>query len=144
MNTNHSYILKCALLTLALMAVVTAVMAEPRFGRGGMHGDLFHLARLAEKLDLNDQQEQAVETLSNEMRTRIKPYVKTLVQGRREMKQLNQTDVFNEPAVRALAEQQSAALREMMIERARQHHALRQILNEEQRQKLEKMHKRHH
>ena len=108
---------------------------------GGFGGDLFFLEHMAQKLDLSDDQRKQVEAIMNQQREQARPYVKTLVETRREMRHAMKGDDFDEAAIRAIAERQARAMTEMAVLRARGRHAMQQILTPEQRQRMRHQHR---
>ena len=91
------YLAPCALLL--LLAPFAASWAMPPFGgqpHGGFGGDLFFLEHMAQKLDLSDDQRKQVEAIMNQQREQARPYVKTLVETRREMRHAMKGDDFDE------------------------------------------------
>lgn len=136
------YLAPCALLL--LLAPFAASWAMPPFGgqpHGGFGGDLFFLEHMAQKLDLSDDQRKQVEAIMNQQREQARPYVKTLVETRREMRHAMKGDDFDEAAIRAIAERQARAVTEMAVLRARGRHAMQQILTPEQRQRMRHQHR---
>ncbi|MGE0483112.1 MAG: Spy/CpxP family protein refolding chaperone [Gammaproteobacteria bacterium] len=122
-----------------LIFLAPGAWAMPPFGaqpHGGFGGDLFFIENMAQKLDLDDAQRQRIEALMAEQREQARPYVKTLVETRRDMRRTLKADTFDEAAVRAIAERQAKAMIEMEILRARGRHAMQQVLTPEQRQQM--------
>lgn len=91
---------------------------------------------MAQKLDLSDGQRKQIEALMDEQREQARPYVRTLVETRREMRRAIKAETFDEAAVRAIAERQAGAMTEMAVLRARGRHAVQQVLTPEQRQQM--------
>lgn len=132
-------------LLLGAVLSATAWAMPPGFG-GDLHGgpgsDLFHLERMAERLQLDDEQRGRLEALHERHREQARPYVRTLVKSRRAMKHLMKADTFDEAAVRAVAAEQSAAMTELAVIKARGRFEVREILTPEQRAKLRHRHRK--
>ena len=135
------------LLCVLLAAVVMVAQAMPPHGRHGMGhgfaGDLFFFERMAERLDLSDEQRDQFEALRHDQREAARPLVRTLVAGRKALREASHGVQFDEAAVRAIAEGQAQAMIEMTVLKARGRHAMHAMLTPEQRRKLHRHHKRH-
>ncbi len=118
---------------------------------GGHHGGkgpgMFRMERMMEELDLSETQRAEVERIHEQGRSAMKAHGKSFRAGRRAMRELIEADSFDEAAVRALAESQSAARVEMAVQHARDRHAIWKLLTPAQReqmaQKMAKHHKHH-
>lgn len=131
-----------AVLAVVVFGSIAAANAQPPFMGPGGHG-LWRAEKIAAKLDLSDAQRDQFAELEQASRERLRPFVRQMVEGREQIHELMQMDTFNETAVRQVAQANSAALIEMMVEHARQRHQMRQLLTPEQRQKMQAMKSRH-
>lgn len=124
----------------------TAAWAMPPGFGGDFHGgpgsDLFHLERMAERLQLDDEQRGRLEALHERHREQARPYVRSLVKSRHAMKHLMKADTFDEGAVRAVAAEQGAAMTELAVIKARGRFEVREILTPEQHAKLRHGHRK--
>ncbi len=137
-------------LGLVTLIVTTAMFALPAVAGGherGKHGDgKAHMQRMADELDLNDTQREQIKALHAAHRASKDSRREARMAVRKKMQALVAADTFDEGAARALAAEQSAAITDMMVERARHHHQVRKLLTPEQREKFDASHRggRHH
>ena len=136
--------------SIASLAAIGTVTAFPRGGCG--HGGMPHpaalfggpmghhasrLMRLADKLDLSAEQREKVWDVLDAKRTQFRDNLFTLMDGRKQLRTAAHADRFDENAVRALADEQSKAIANMMVLRAKTMHEIRGLLNPEQRKQLD-------
>jgi periplasmic protein CpxP/Spy len=142
MNTTSNeaiMIIAIALLTLT----VTPAQARGGDMKSGFGGDMSRIEHMASKLGLSEQQQSDFQRIIDEGREKSKSYVQQLVAARKEMQDLMDADVFDEQAVRALAERKSAAMTELVVIHTRTRFEIRSLLTPEQRENLESMRGKH-
>ena len=131
------FLLVAGILTLAAVFAVSQTMKHVHMHRGGMFGE-HQLQFFTDYLDLTDaQQAQAKEILAKEKPT-IQPLMQQMRDSRRQLHQLEMSGAFDEGKVRNLAAQQSQTMTELIVQKARIHSELVQILTPDQKAKLNK------
>ncbi len=146
----------------ALLAVPGSALAQggPGYGpgrggfgpHGGHHGGLagedgggilqfleHMLPRLAERLELSDEQVAQIQVILDEEGPVIQGYVEELRGGREAWRETNDPAVFDEGAVRAFAESQGAIHVDLMVAADHAKAGIFQVLTPEQREQLEEM-----
>jgi len=134
------------ILFVSLLSVATSVGAQA--GAGPMDGlfgrELFRAEHLASELELNETQRSAVDRLMDQAWDQARPYARQLMEQRKAMRALKHAETFDESAVRAQAVKGAALMTELIVIRARSEVEVRKLLTPQQREKMEKMHDRHH
>ncbi len=139
MKPNRTKIIVAALAVLLVAAVAVsqtvrkARMADHEFPFGG-----HMLGFFADYLDLTDAQQDQIKQILAKEKPAIQPLLEQMSQSRHELRQLSQSGSFDEAKVRALATQQSAAMTELIVQKARIHSELFQVLTPEQKAKMVK------
>jgi Spy/CpxP family protein refolding chaperone len=146
MKSNRIKILIGALVLILLVAVGVSQTVK-RVHMNGMHGDgMFSdhaIAFLTNYLSLNEaQQAQAKEILAKEKPT-LDSLAQQMKQGHEALKQLESAGTFDEAKVRAVASQQSQTMTDLIVEKARIHSQLFQILTPDQRTKMTQLMDKH-
>jgi Spy/CpxP family protein refolding chaperone len=147
-----------AIVAAALIAVPGSAVAQSGPGgggygpHGGHHGGfaggdgggilqfLEHaLPRLAERLELSDEQVAQIQAILDEEGPVIQDHLEELRSGREEWREDNDPAVFDEGAVRAFAESQGSIHVKLMVAADRAKALVFQVLTPEQREQLEEM-----
>jgi Spy/CpxP family protein refolding chaperone len=126
-----------AALSVTLLAAVAfgqSPMRRAALGHGGGFENL--LGRMGDYLDLTDAQRTQMKAIVTKEKPTIQPLVQQLAQGSQQMRQLEEASSFDEGKVRALATQQSQALTELMVQKARIKSELVQVLTPDQKTKM--------
>jgi Spy/CpxP family protein refolding chaperone len=97
------------------------------------------LPRLAERLELSDEQVAQIQAVLDEEGPVIEGYVEKLRSGREEWRETNDPAVFDEGTVRAFAESQGSIHVELMVAADRAKARVFQVLSPGQQQQLEEM-----
>ncbi len=140
MKLSRTKILVAAL----AVVVVAAVAVSQTVGRAAaMHEGEFPFGRhamefFADYLDLTDAQQAQVKQILDKERPAIQPLLDQMMQNRHELRQLEQSGAFDEAKMRAIATQQSQTMTEMIVQKARIHSELFQVLTPDQKAKLAK------
>jgi periplasmic protein CpxP/Spy len=119
---------------------------------GGRHGEGPRMERMmermAERLELDEQQQASIRTLIEEHRPLMQENRQAMRDSRRELHDLVRGDAFDEAALRSLAAEQGERMAGMIVERGLMMRAIRDVLTPEQRaeaeQMLERRMERHH
>lgn len=107
-------------------------------GMFGGHGMGFFMR----ELDLTDaQRAQAKEIMAKEKAT-LRPLMQQLNEGRKQLRQYEESASFDEAQVRALAAQHSQTITELIVQKARIKSEMIKILTPEQKAKLTEMENR--
>ncbi|MGB1879910.1 MAG: Spy/CpxP family protein refolding chaperone [Gammaproteobacteria bacterium] len=135
------FVLACG----ALLLTAPLWAMPPQMGGGfgdGPGGELFFMERMAERLELSDEQRVQVQQLFDKQREESRPFVRTMVKQRNAMLKLMEGDVFDESAARKLVSKQSAAMTELAVIRVRGRFEMQKLLTPEQREKMQHQLKR--
>lgn len=134
-------------LMMALMLMAGAGIAVAATGHGehhrGKHDPAAMMQKMAERLELSEQQTEQVRAVMNEVHPRMQAAHANLRQSRAALQELSTAAAFDATAIRAAADAHGAALADMMVLRAEMRHRIGQELTEEQRARMEEMHGKH-
>lgn len=95
----------------------------------------FFLKRMATRLDLTDSQKGDIRAIVDAELPVIKPLIARIMENRDQMETINTDASFNETATRALVEQQTLILNDLLVEKERLRYEINQVLTPEQRTK---------
>lgn len=95
--------------------------------------------RIASKLGLSEEQKAQAKTILEDSKTRIQPLAEALRANHEKAEKLGTDGVYNEAAVAQLADEQSAAMRQMIVEKEKTKAALFAVLTPEQRVQAEQL-----
>lgn len=138
--------MKLAAVALGVMLVASAAMSQSpgKGGRGEGFGFEGHmLGMMTDYLDLTDAQQAQVKQIMATEKSNILPLVQQLHQSNQQLRQLEESGTFDEAKVRALASQQSQTMTELMVEKAKIHSQIFNILTSDQKAKAVKIMDRH-
>lgn len=138
--------IKLAAVTLALMLVASAAVAQSAAGPAG--GEEFgfehHLLNMmTDYLDLTDAQQAQVKQIMAAEKPTIMPLVQQLHQNQQAIRQIEESGTFDEGKVRTLASQQAQTMTELIVEKAKIHSQIFNILTPDQKVKAQKFMARH-
>jgi len=139
-----------ALAIALLFGVLVAIGVSQTVKRAHMHGDAMFggemlggpgfgghmLGHLAGKLDLTDAQQAQVKEIIAKEKPAFQPLILQMAQKHQQMRQLLMAGAFDEAKVRELASQQTQAMTELTVQRARVESELFQVLTPDQKTKL--------
>ena len=129
-----------AALTLTLLGAVA--VAQGHMHGGGMPGD--HMLRfMTDYLDLTDAQQTQAKDILDKGKASMEPLFQQMGQTHSDIAQVVHSGSFDEAKVRALAAQQSQAMQEMIVQKARIDSQLFQILTPDQKAKMLKHEAQH-
>jgi Spy/CpxP family protein refolding chaperone len=131
-------------LALAMLAAVALSQTVVKTAQSGGHwGGRGFGARMfglnADYLELTDAQQAQMKDILTKEKPTIRPLFQQLAQGHQQMRQLEQAGPFDEAKVRAVATQQSQAMTELMVQKARIKSELVAVLTPDQKDKLAKL-----
>lgn len=138
--------MKLAAVAVALMLVASVAVsqsaARPESGEGfGFEHHLLNM--MTDYLDLTDAQQAQVKQIMAAEKPTILPLVQQLHQTQQQLRQIEESGSFDEAKVRALASQQSQTLGELIVEKAKIHSQIFNILTPDQKAKAQKFMARH-
>lgn len=123
--------------------LVLAVAGLAQGMHGGHGGPMGHgmfgehmLAFLTDKLDLSAAQQEQAKAIMEKEKPALKAAMQQMGQFHAQMRTLEEATPFDEAKVRTLAVQQSQAMTEMMVQKARVKNEFLQILTPDQKTKL--------
>src|SRR5215204_5809706 len=108
-----------------------------RGGFGGFGGRGFE--RIAEKLNLSDEQRTQVKTILEDSKTRVKPLMDSLRESRKQAETLGTDGTFNEEQVNQIANSQLETMKQLFIEKEKTKAQIFAVLTPEQRAEAAKM-----
>lgn len=98
-----------------------------------------NLERLADRLNMTEQQRAEVKAVVDDSRQQMVKLREQMRENRAQLRGLAGTTAFDETAVRSIADRQGDLKAETIVLRARQRHAMRAVLTDEQRVQLDDM-----
>lgn len=132
-----------AVLAVALCSTVGFSQTVVKTAQGaGAHGGGFGAHMLgfyADYLDLTDAQQTQMKGILAKEKPTIQPLIQQLTQGHQQLEQLEQAGTFDEAKVRAIANQQSQTMTELMVQKARIKSELMALLTPDQKDKMAKL-----
>jgi len=99
------------------------------FGEFGGRG----FERIAQKLNLTDEQKTQVKTIMEDSKTRLKPLMESLRESRKQAENLGNDGTFNEEQVNQIANGQSETMKQLFIEKEKTKAQIFAVLTPEQR-----------
>jgi len=101
-----------------------------RFERGRGFG----FGRMAEKLNLNDEQKAQIKQITDAERTKVEPIFAALKENHQKIEDLTSDGSFDEAKIQALATEQGNLSAQLIVEKERVKSQIFQILTPEQRE----------
>lgn len=138
--------IKLAAVVVGLMLVASAARSQAAPGAAGGEGFGFEhhlLNMMTDYLDLTDAQQAQVKQIMAAEKPTIQPLVQQLHQSEQQIRQIEESGAFDEAKVRALASQQSQTMSELIVEKAKIHSQIFNILTPDQKAKAQKLMARH-
>jgi len=132
----------------AIMLVAAVAVSQTVTKARHMHGmgfgfDEHMLGFMTDYLDLTDAQQAQVKDIFAKEKPIIQPLMDQLKQGHHDLMQLETSGTFDEAKVRALAAQHTQTMTDLIVEKARVHNQIFQLLTPEQKAKATKLMQRH-
>jgi len=134
--TLLAVVLSVAMSTVVFSQTVTKTAQGMGPRGGGFSGRM--LGFYTDYLDLTDAQQAQMKDILTKEKPTIRPLMQQLAQGHQQMKQLEQAGAFDEAKVRAVASQQTQAMTELMVQKARIKSELMTVLTADQKDKMAK------
>jgi len=136
-----------ASVVLLVILAVAAAFAQGMHHRGGPMGEFgfgdHMLGYFTDVLDLTQAQQDQAKAIMEKEKPVLQPLMKQLMQAHRDMSNLEDSGTFDEAKVRALAAQNTQAMTELFVQKARIHAELMQVLTPEQKAKLAQIKAKH-
>ena len=123
----------------ALGAVILGLIVFQLPAFAGFHGPGWAggpMKKMIAALDLSEMQKQQIRDILTFQNPEIQPIRKQLILERRALRDLVQSEILDESAIRTQAGKLSALQQEMAVQRARVYNEVRKILTPEQVQKF--------
>ncbi len=133
--------------TFVVVLAVAAALAQGMHHHGGMGGEFgfgdHMLGYLSDVLDLTQAQQDQAKAILQKEKPVIQPLMKQLMQAHKDLSSLEDSGTFDEAKVRSLAAQNTQAMTELLVQKARIHSELMQILTADQKAKLTQLKAKH-
>lgn len=134
MKTRSKSLVPVFLAVVGLAFVIFQTNAFAGYGGHGKGG--WHLKRMMAAVGLSDEQTAEVKNILTQSRTGLKPALKQLVTERRALRNLIQSEIFDEGAIRNQADKIAKLQSDLAVERAQVYQSVLKVLSPEQIQKL--------
>ncbi|HEY0459404.1 MAG TPA: Spy/CpxP family protein refolding chaperone [Pyrinomonadaceae bacterium] len=131
-----------AILTIVVLGLgaVFIFAQKGKMNRGGFAGFGGRgFERIAEKLNLSDEQQTQVKTILEDSKTRVKPLTDSLRESRKQAETLGIDGTFNEEQVNQIANSQSETMKQLFVEKEKTKAQIFAVLTPEQRAEAAKM-----
>lgn len=138
MNVNRFKFLAVVLSVAMATAAFSQTVVKTAQGMAHRGGFSHMLGFYTDYLDLTDAQQAQMKDIMTKEKPSIQPLMQQLRQGHQQMKQLEQAGAFDEGKVRAVASQQTQAMTELMVQKARIKSELMAVLTPDQKDKMAK------
>ena len=109
------------------------------FGGGGRGFGERGFMRMAEKLNLSDEQKTQLKTILDDSKTRVQPLMESLKSNHEQAENLGTDGTFNEEQVNQIAAAQAETTKQLFIEKEKTKSQIFAILTPEQRVEAAKM-----
>ena len=107
------------------------------WGDGHRHA---HMAWMAKELNLTDAQKEQIKSIMQSQHATMRPLMQQLAENRKAMLTATANGAFDQARVQAIANQQSQAMAQLMVQKASiQHQIYTQVLTPDQRTKADQM-----
>jgi Spy/CpxP family protein refolding chaperone len=136
MNVSRFKVWAVVLSVAMATAAFSQTVVKTHQGMGHRGGHM--LGFYTDYLDLTDAQQAQMKDIIAKVKPSIQPLMQQLRQGHQQMKQLEQAGTFDEAKVRAVAGQQTQAMTELMVQKARIKSELMAVLTPDQKDKMAK------
>ncbi len=148
MKQNCIRILAAGVALMVVLAVAGAALAQGMHHHGGPMGGEFGfgdhmLGYFTDVLDLTQAQQDQVKAIMEKEKPVIQPLMKQLMQAHKDLSSLEDSGTFDEAKVRTLATQNVQTMTELVVQKARIHAELTQILTADQKTKLAQLKAKH-
>ncbi len=111
-----------------------------QMGPGHKHGGrAFNVDRMAERLNLTDDQRAQIEAIMEESRQQMSNQRDKMQENREQLRALMQQSPLNEAQVRKVADAQGDLKADMIVLRAQKRAKINTVLTDDQRAQLEEM-----
>jgi Spy/CpxP family protein refolding chaperone len=150
MKASRSKILAASVALLVALTVAGVAVAQGMHRHGGPMGPDFgfgfggHMLNyFSDVLDLTDAQQAQIKAIMEKEKPAIQPLMKQLMQAHKDLSALEDSGTFDEAKVRALAAQNTQTLTELIVQKARIHSEIMQVLTADQKAKLASLKAKH-
>jgi len=149
MKARHiKFLAAGAALLVALAVAGVAVAQGMHHGRGmgpdfgfGFGGHMLNY--FSDVLDLTQAQQDQIKAILDKEKSTVQPLMKQLMQAHQDLGKLDDSGTFDEAKVRAIVAQNTPALTELLVQKARIHAEIMQVLTADQKAKLAALKAKH-
>ncbi len=123
-----------------ILAIGAAAVPARMYHHGGPYGEFGFgggMARALASLELTDEQKSQVKAILKDESPKVEPLVDELVRSKKALFDAVHARTFDEKAVRSAASASARATTDLAVERARMVSRFRDILTDEQQERLE-------
>jgi periplasmic protein CpxP/Spy len=138
MKASVNWVVAALALSVAAVVAVSQTAAPGHWHRGGMSREPM-LGMFARQLDLTAQQRTQIHQILAKEKPAVQPLMEQMAQTRYQIAQLALNGPFDESQVRPLASQQTQAMQDLIVQRARIESELIQVLTPDQKTKLSQL-----
>lgn len=132
-----------SLLVLAIAAIPALLVAQPHGrGPGGFHGGGFMLERIADRLELTEEQREDIRAVLDKHREEVEPLRSVEWEAREALQEQIHSELYDEVSVREAAQAVASIEVELAVLRARVTHEVRGYMTPEQIAEAEAMRER--
>jgi protein CpxP len=132
---------------LLVVLAVAAALAQGMHHHGGAMGEFgfgdHMLNYFTDVLDLTQAQQDQAKAIMEKEKPVMQPLMKQLMQAHKDMSALEDSGTFDEAKIRALVAQNTPVLTDLLVQKARIHAELMQILTPDQKAKLVQLKAKH-
>lgn len=134
--------------------VIALVFAGAAIGQGmhrhgGHMGDFgfgfgpHMLSYFTDVLDLTQAQQDQIKGILDKEKSTVQPLMQQLMQAHKDLSNLENSGTFDEAKIRAIVAQNTPALTELLVQKARIHSEIMQVLTPDQKAKLASLKAKH-
>ncbi|MDX1512224.1 MAG: Spy/CpxP family protein refolding chaperone [Gammaproteobacteria bacterium] len=140
---GRTAIASAAIALAGMLALSQSLSAQGRFHDGtGFFGSSFHTARIARKLDLNDEQRRKFREILAAARPEADELADAILANRHALRELRKGTEMTEDEIRDIAELRGELVTKMIMLKARVRSQINALLTPDQRERFQHMQKR--
>lgn len=131
------------------LAFAGAAIAQGMHHHGGPMGEFGfgfgpHMLRyFTDVLDLTQAQQDQIKGILDKEKPTVQPLMQQLMQAHKDLSNLEDSGTFDEAKIRAVIAQNTPALTELLVQKARIHSEIMQVLTPDQKAKLASLKAKH-
>ena len=131
------------------LAFAGVAIAQGMHGHGGPMGDFgfgfgpHMLSYFTDVLDLTQAQQDQIKGILDKEKSAVQPLMQQLMQAHKDLSNIEESGTFDEAKIRAIVAQNTPALTELLVQKARIHSEIMQVLTPDQKAKLASLKAKH-